>query len=154
MKFILFCFALFLFCWTSTCTINRQAGFPFKAPDLLYPTKVDLTTNATKSDDQKKPKLTKQQVRGKKLFRKNCASCHRRNMVDDMTGPALRGTTERWAGRETLLYDWIKNSQTVIDSGDAYAVALYKKWDNSTMNAFPKLTDEDIADLLTYIERA
>jgi len=151
MKFILFCFALFLFCWTSTCTINRQAGFPFEAPDLLYPAKIDLP--ATKSDDQKKPKLTEQQVRGKKLFRKNCASCHRRNMVDDMTGPALRGVTERWEGREELLYDWIRNSQAVIDSGDAYAVSIYKKWDKGEMSAFPKLTDENIADLLSYIER-
>ncbi len=153
MKFIFFCFALFLFCWSSTCTINRQSGYPFEEPALLFPAKVDLTNTSNDTDEQKKPKLTEQQVRGKKLFRKNCASCHRRNMVDDMTGPALRGVTERWAGRETLLYDWIKNSQAVIATGDAYAVALYKKWDNSAMNAFPKLTDEDIADLLSYIER-
>ncbi len=153
MKFIFFCFTLFLFCWSSTCTINRQAGYPFKEPDLLYPTKVDLVTTASKSDDQKKPKLTEQQVRGKKLFRKNCASCHRRNMVDDMTGPALRGVTDRWEGRETLLYDWIKNSQVVIKTGDPYAVALYKKWGEAEMSAFPKLTNEDIDDLLTYIER-
>ncbi len=153
MKFILFCFALFLFGWSSTCTINRQAGYPFSEPDLHYPAKVDLTINILDTDDQRKPKLTEQQIRGKKLFRKNCASCHRRNMVDDMTGPALRGVTERWAGREELLYDWIKNSQAVIASGDPYAVALYKTWDNSEMNAFPKLTDEDIVDLLSYIER-
>jgi len=153
MKFILFCFALFLFCWTSTCTINRQAGFPFKEPDLIYPAKIDFTKDISKSDDQKKKKLTEQQVRGKKLFRKNCASCHRRNMVDDMTGPALRGVTKRWEGREELLYAWIRNSQAVIASGDAYAVSLYKKWENNPMNAFPKLTDEDITDLLSYIER-
>ena len=153
MKFIFFCFTLFLFCWSSTCTINHQAGYPFKGPDLLYPAKDDLTINASESDDQKKPKLTEQQIRGKKLFRKNCASCHRRNMVDDMTGPALRGVTKRWEGREALLYDWIKNSQAVIDSGDPYAVALFRKWDKDVMNAFPKLTDKDIDDLLSYIER-
>ena len=153
MKFIFFCFTLFLFCWSSTCTINRQAGYPFKEPNLLYPAKIDLTTNSSDVDEQKKPKLTEQQIRGKKLFRKNCASCHRRNMVDDMTGPALRGVTERWAGKETLLYDWIKNSQAVITTGDPYAVALYKKWEEAEMNAFPKLTDKDIDDLLSYIER-
>ncbi len=153
MKFIFFCFTLFLFCWSSTYTINRQAGYPFKKPDLIYPTKVDLATTASKSDDQKKPKLTEQQIRGKKLFRKNCASCHRRNMVDDMTGPALQDVTDRWEGRETLLYDWIKNPQAVISSGDPYALALYKKWGEAEMSAFPKLTDENIDDLLTYIER-
>lgn len=152
MKFIFFCFTLFLFCWSSTCTINRQAGYPFKEPDLLFPAKIDLAANPKNSNDQKKPKLTEQQVRGKKLFRKNCANCHRRNMIDDMTGPALRGVTDRWAGKEALLYDWIKNSQLVIDSGDPYAVALFKKWNKSKMNAFPKLTEEDIADLLSFIE--
>lgn len=153
MKFILFCFALFLFCWSSTCTINRQAGYPFQEPDLIYPAKLNFTNHIVDHADQRKPKLTEQQIRGKKLFRKNCASCHRKNMKDDMTGPALRGVSDRWAGREELLYDWIKNSQAVIATGDPYSVALYKEWDNSEMNAFPKLTDEDIVDLLSYIER-
>ena len=74
-------------------------------------------------------------------------------MVDDLTGPALRGVTERWSGREALLYDWVKNSQKVISTGDSYAVALYKKWDNDPMGAFPNLSDENIADILSYIER-
>ena len=153
MKFILFCFALFLFCWTSTCTINRQSGYPFKEPKLIYPAKVDLLINTIDSKDSKKSKLTDQENNGKKLFRMNCASCHNRNMVDDLTGPALRGVTERWSGRETLLYDWIRNSQKVISTGDPYAVSLYKKWGKSRMNAFPNLTDENIAELLSYIER-
>ena len=153
MKFILFCFALFLFCWTSTCTINRQSGYPFKEPKLIYPAKVDLLINTIDSKDSKKSKLTDQENNGKKLFRMNCASCHNRNMVDDLTGPALRGVTERWSGRETLLYDWIRNSQKVISTGDPYAVNLYKKWGKDPMSAFPNLTDENIADLLSFIER-
>ena len=153
MKFILFCFALFLFCWTSTCSINRQSGYPFMEPELIYPAKIDYLKNATKSKGSKRPKLTDQEINGKNLFRMNCASCHNRNMVDDLSGPALRGVTERWSGRETLLYDWIRNSQKVISTGDPYAVALYKKWDRDPMSSFPNLTDENIADLLSYIER-
>jgi len=142
-----------LFCWTSTCNINRQSGYPFKEPELIYPAKIDFLKNAIKSKDSKAPKLTDQEIKGKKLFQVNCASCHNRNMVDDLTGPALRDVTERWSGRETLLYDWIRNSQKVISTGDPYAVELYKKWNKNPMNAFPNLTDENIADLLSYIER-
>ncbi|MEM9820280.1 MAG: cytochrome c [Bacteroidota bacterium] len=90
--------------------------------------------------------------RGKNLFKNNCASCHNRNMRDDMTGPALAGVQERWEGREAVLYNWIRNSAQVIASGDPYAVALYKKWDNSVMSAFPNLQEEDIDALLAYID--
>ena len=32
--------------------------------------------------------------KGKTLFKDNCASCHNKNMKDDMTGPALGGAKE------------------------------------------------------------
>ena len=32
---------------------------------------------------------------GEALFKANCASCHNRNMKDDLTGPALGGVEER-----------------------------------------------------------
>lgn len=88
---------------------------------------------------------------GKALFRNNCASCHNKSMKDDMTGPALGGVEERWEGKEALLYDWIRNSTAVIESGDEYAVSLYNTWNKSKMTAFPNLTDEQIASLLGYI---
>ena len=34
---------------------------------------------------------------GNTLFKNNCASCHNKNMKDDLTGPALGGVEERWA---------------------------------------------------------
>lgn len=89
---------------------------------------------------------------GKDLFKANCAACHNKNMKDDLTGPALGGVQERWAGREKLLHDWIRNSQAVIGSGDKYANDLYVKWNKSQMSAFPNLTDDDINSLLLYID--
>ncbi|MFK7809412.1 MAG: c-type cytochrome [Saprospiraceae bacterium] len=89
---------------------------------------------------------------GKALFKNNCASCHNKNMKDDLTGPALGGVQERWEGREELLYSWIRNSQAVIASGDPYAVGLFADWGNSVMTAFPNLTDEQIATVLDYIQ--
>ena len=88
---------------------------------------------------------------GKGLFKNNCAQCHNKNMKDDLTGPALGGINERWEGRKEVLYAWIRNSQSVIDSGDEYANALYNKWNKSVMNPFPNLTDDEIASLLAYI---
>lgn len=89
---------------------------------------------------------------GKALFKANCGSCHNKNMIDDMTGPALGGINERWEGREELLYQWIRNSQAVIASGDSYAVSLYNQYNKSVMTAFPNLTDDEVNALLVYIQ--
>ena len=52
---------------------------------------------------------------GKDLFRNLCASCHNRNMVQDMTGPALGGVQERWADYpEEDLYAWIHSESHSI----------------------------------------
>jgi len=72
-------------------------------------------------------------------------------MKVDMTGPSLGGVQERWED-ETKLYAWIRNSQAVIASGDSYATSLFSKWNSSVMTAFPNLTDEEIAELLLYID--
>ena len=89
---------------------------------------------------------------GKQLFKANCAQCHNRNMKDKLTGPALGGVQERWVGKETVLYSWIRNSQAVIASGDPYAVAIYNEWNKVLMNPFPNLTDDEIASILTYVD--
>lgn len=89
---------------------------------------------------------------GKELFTNNCASCHNKNMVSDMTGPALAGVEERWASKKDL-YSWIRNSQALIATGHPRATELWAKWKGSgAMNAFPGLTDEQIESLLLYIK--
>lgn len=89
---------------------------------------------------------------GKALFKANCAQCHNRNMRDDLTGPALGMTEENWADypREEL-YQWIRNSQVMIDAGHPRAVELWSEWGPTVMNPFPNLTDQQIEDLLGYI---
>lgn len=73
-------------------------------------------------------------------------------MKDPLTGPALGGVQERWAGREKLLYQWVRNSQGVIASGDKYAVDLYNKYNKSLMNPFPNLKDADIDNILAFVD--
>jgi len=96
--------------------------------------------------------LTPELSLGKALFKNNCASCHNKNMKDDLTGPALKGVTERWANYpEEDLYSWIRNSELLTEKGHPRAKALVAEW-NAVMTSFPSLTDEEIEALLDYIE--
>ncbi|NRB53225.1 MAG: c-type cytochrome [Saprospiraceae bacterium] len=89
---------------------------------------------------------------GKALFKTNCASCHNKNMKDDLTGPALGGVEERWADYDQAdLYSWIRNSQALIQAGHPKANEVYNQWNKVAMTAFPNLTDDDISNILSYI---
>ena len=89
---------------------------------------------------------------GKELFIANCASCHNKNMKDNLTGPALGGVEERWSAFPRKdLYTWIRNSQVLISSGHPRANELWAKWKPTLMNNFPGLTDEQIESTLLYI---
>ncbi|UYQ95998.1 c-type cytochrome [Chitinophaga horti] len=85
---------------------------------------------------------------GKALFQANCASCH--NVHKKLTGPALKGVTERWAD-QALLHKWIKNSAGVLATGDAYANNLFKEYNGTAMPAFPTFTDADIDNIMAFI---
>ncbi|MEO1516616.1 MAG: cytochrome c [Bacteroidota bacterium] len=90
---------------------------------------------------------------GKALFKNNCATCHNRNMRDDMTGPALGGAEERWSPfPKADLYDWIRNSQAMIAEGHPRAVQLVEEWDHSVMSSFPNLGDAEIDAILVYVD--
>ncbi|EON75048.1 Molybdopterin oxidoreductase subunit, predicted [Lunatimonas lonarensis] len=85
---------------------------------------------------------------GEAIFNANCKTCHK--LDQRYTGPALRGVTER----RTL--DWAKNfivnSQALIQSGDAQAVALFREYNNIVMPAHDFLSDMEVMNLLSYIE--
>ncbi|HEY8387059.1 MAG TPA: c-type cytochrome [Parasegetibacter sp.] len=86
---------------------------------------------------------------GKALFNSNCASCH--HPLKDVTGPALKGSMDRWGSKEKL-HAWVRNSQAVIKSGDQYAVDLFNKWNKVIMTSFPTLSDEEIDAIFAYVE--
>lgn len=85
---------------------------------------------------------------GKTVFNANCKQCHK--LDQKSVGPALRGITDRqsiaWAK------SFIKNSQAVIASGDSYATALYKEYNNTVMPSHEFLSDGDLDNILSYIE--
>lgn len=90
-------------------------------------------------------------VIGEKLFNGNCASCHFPH--EDMTGPALKGARERWIenSSEDMFYKWVKNSQSVVKGGDAYANQLFQEWDGSVMTP-QTVDDQQIDHIFAYIE--
>jgi len=90
---------------------------------------------------------------GKTLFRNQCATCHNRNMKDNMTGPALVGTQARWAAYpKEDLYNWIRNAPAMISAGHPRAVELWNQYKPNQMQAFPNLTDAQIDNILAYVD--
>jgi len=85
---------------------------------------------------------------GKATFMANCKQCHAIN--EQVVGPALAKVYERkdlkW------LVNFIKYPQKVIDSGDPYAQALYKKY-NQYMPNHDFLKDEEILAILSWVKK-
>ena len=100
------------------------------------------------SGNSAKPQDMSVTMHGKELFDKRCAACHYVNK--EMTGPALRGSRQRWPD-STKLYAFIRNSDSMIRV-DPYAEALWKAWNQTAMNPNPDLNDHDIYSILEYIE--
>ena len=74
-------------------------------------------------------------------------------MIDKkLIGPALEGINQKYS--EDWLIAWIKNSSEMIASGDPDAIAIYEEYNKSPMTAFLHFSDEDVKDVLAYIELA
>lgn len=85
---------------------------------------------------------------GKSLFDNNCQQCHSPG-ADVVVGPGLKGIMER----RTIewLIPWVKNSQKVIASGDAYAVKIYNQYNKTQMQSF-SLSDDEIKNIFAYVK--
>ncbi len=85
---------------------------------------------------------------GKAVFNANCKTCHK--LDQKYIGPALRGATDRQPVE--LVKSFIKNSQAVIASGNEYYSDLFAEYNNTVMISHEFLTDEELDNLLSYIE--
>ena len=131
---------------------QRNVQFPHRIPKNLRP--IPNTYTSVDSDVVGNPKKNDEPYqRGKILFKNNCAVCHNRNMKDDLTGPALGGVTARWSNYpQEDLHRWIRNSPAMVEEEHPYGKKIWKEWNQTTMPAFPNLADEEIADMLYFIE--
>ncbi|MGL4596491.1 MAG: c-type cytochrome [Bacteroidia bacterium] len=89
-------------------------------------------------------------ARGKKIFDSKCARCHKTS-DEKSIGPGLKGAKER-APNKAWLYQFVKDSKAVINSGDVYANELFVKYKKKKMPAFPKLSDEDIDAIFLFVD--
>jgi cbb3-type cytochrome oxidase cytochrome c subunit len=84
---------------------------------------------------------------GKTIFASRCAACHNVNKV--LVGPALAGVDQRRS------IDWIVNfvhsPQSVIKSGDQYAVDLFNKY-KVQMPDHADLTADNIKSVVEYVK--
>ena len=85
-------------------------------------------------------------AKGEALFRKDCSGCH--NFRQDGIGPQLAGITA------LVPVDWLRhfisNSKMMIDSGDARALKLYKKY-KVAMPSFSSFSDEEVSDIIGFL---
>lgn len=88
---------------------------------------------------------------GKKLFKSNCAACHTVGK-GKLTGPDLKNVSER----HTIewMIPFVKNSTAMIESGDPAAVKIFNEFNKTIMTAHPHLLDDDIKNIIAYIDDA
>lgn len=88
---------------------------------------------------------------GAALFKAKCSACHK---VDGtrMVGPGLAGINEKRS--QEWLINWIRDSQAMIASGDADAIAIFEEYNKSPMIPFADLSDEEIIAMLKYVDEA
>ncbi len=89
---------------------------------------------------------------GEKLFKQNCAVCHKSHDDQKLTGPGLKGVFDR-VPKGDWITKWILNSEKMIKSGDAYAVKIYGENGKAAMTVFEgQLNDKDVAAIIGFIK--
>jgi len=84
--------------------------------------------------------------RGKKIFKTNCAACHK--LDGKLIGPPLLKIGDKYEAAWLKL--WIKDNTALIASGDKLAKTA-SEYSPIAMTPFPQLTDENLDDLLKYL---
>lgn len=88
------------------------------------------------------------QESGQTLFKQNCGACHtvtKRTTV----GPGLEGISEK-RSKEWLL-KWIKDSQSLVKSGDADAIKIFEEYGKNVMPPI-SLNEAQISSILDFIK--
>ncbi|WP_342085713.1 PQQ-dependent sugar dehydrogenase [Dyadobacter sp. OTU695] len=105
-----------------------------------------LSCTGSKQSTSAGSQLTSTGSEGKELFTTHCVSCH--TMEQEEIGPRLGGVTNLLSEQELIAF--IKNPSHAIQSGDARAVSLSKRY-KMIMPPFDFLKDEEIRSILGYI---
>lgn len=87
------------------------------------------------------------QTEGEKLFHQVCVACHTIGK-GKLIGPDLANVHKRRP--EEWLLRFIRSSQSVIKSGDAYAASLFEEYNRMVMPDNP-FSDDQIRSIISYI---
>ncbi len=87
-------------------------------------------------------------VNGKKLYNADCAACHK--LDKRLVGPPLKGISEKRSNE--WLHAWIKDNNALRAIGDKDAIAIFEEYSKIPMLAYPKLSEQDINDILAYTD--
>lgn len=97
------------------------------------------------------PIITNETIRGQKLFKQNCATCHHDFSSETITGPGLKGIFDRM--NEDYFIKYTINNEKVKKSGDAYANMLTAKYDSLSMNVFEgTLSEDDVREIIKFLK--
>ena len=151
MKTMLFLLVLFALCYAPFWKTEYEKRWEDRRNGK--PEVTAMTTGNTSppsSGGTEAPYTPKNGIDGKALFKANCASCH---YASDKrgTGPGLKGVLGRIPGGDWK-YNWVRNSSKIIASGDPYAVNRFNEFNKTSMTSFPALTNEQIDEILTYVD--
>ena len=86
---------------------------------------------------------------GEGSFKQVCAACHGIGK-GRLVGPDLINVQQRLSPEWFLKF--VKSSQSVIKSGDRYADSLFQAFNKVVMPDQPTLSDDQIKNILAYIE--
>ena len=87
---------------------------------------------------------------GKTLFVNNCASCHNKNMKDQLTGPALHDWRNYLKDEKEML-SYLNNPKSYIKKHRLFRKKLIQYEAIESM-AFPNLTQNDVNAIIEYID--
>lgn len=83
---------------------------------------------------------------GQALFETNCKACHA--IEKKVVGPALKDVHKKY--EQAWLVQFITSSQSMIESGDAAALAVFNEYNQLVMPDQP-LSKKEILEILDYI---
>jgi cytochrome c2 len=91
--------------------------------------------------------------RGAKLFKQNCAVCHRANSNDRLTGPGLKGIADRLPQpADQWFINYTLNNEKVFKNGNAYAAKLKAEYGGLEMTIFEgQLEEGDVMEIYKYL---
>lgn len=143
---------------TSDAKINPNAPIKVKVPSKGLDTEMKLYEAvqkdgkiiwSLKSDLENQPYFDRIAA-GKQLFQEKCAACHDITLSKNTTGPKLGNVTAHYS-REWL-YEFTRNSQQMIASGDSLALCQWAAWSPTVMSSFEDLTDDELKNIYDFIE--